>query len=67
MANNRERNLTGENLKHHKSRIMKMEPSLWEDVGKVAEWMELKLGFKVSHSEAIRRILTIYIKKFKGE
>jgi len=63
--NNRERQLTGKNLKQCKSRIMKMEDSLWNDITDVAEYMSLKRGFQVSNSEAIRKILSIYIKKFK--
>jgi hypothetical protein len=63
--NNRERTLTGKNLKHQKSRILKMEDGLWNEIGEVAKYMELKLGFHVSNSEAIRKMLTIQIKKFK--
>lgn len=65
MANNRERQLTGKNLKNQKSRILKMEDGLWNDITEVAKYMTLKTGFQVSNSEAIRKILTLYIKKFK--
>lgn len=63
--NNRERFLTGSNLKKQKSRILKMEDGLWDEITSLANYLTMKKGYKISNSECIRRILTKYVKEVK--